>query len=129
MADRTETAATARRPGFVRLLLDEMYPPVLAEKLRAQGHDVLAIAEDLDLIGSDDETVLVHATAAQRCLVTENVQDFAALAKHTAHHGILLAHPRRWPRDGNGITRLGTALERTMREGSLPGADETHWLI
>ncbi len=113
----------------MRLLLDEMYPPVLAEKLRAQGHDVLAIAEDTDLIGSDDETVLAHATAAQRCLVTENVQDFPALAKHTAHHGILLVHPRRWPRDGSGITRLGTVLERTMRENRLSGADETHWLI
>ena len=66
----------------MRLLLDEMYPPVLAEKLRAQGHDVLAVTENPDLVGSDDETVLAHATAAQRCLVSENVQDFAALAKH-----------------------------------------------
>lgn len=61
----------------MRLLLDEMYPPVLAEKLRAQGHDVLAIVEDLDLIGSDNKTVLAHATPTQRCVVTENVQDFA----------------------------------------------------
>jgi len=113
----------------MRLLLDEMYPPVLAEKLRAQGHDVLAIAEDSDLVGSDDETVLAHATAARRCLVTENVQDFAALARHTAHHGILLAHPRRWPRDGSGIARPGTALDQAMHEDRLPGADETHWLI
>lgn len=113
----------------MRLLLDEMYPPALAEKLRAQGHDVLAVAEDPDLVGSDDETVLAHATAARRCLVSENVQDFAALAKHAAHHGILLAHPRRRPRDGSGIARLGTALERTIRENRLPRADETHWLI
>ena len=130
MADRAETAATAwRRPGFMRLLLDEMYPPVLAEKLRAQSHDVLAIAENPDLIGSNDETVLAQVTAAQRCLVSENVQDFAALAKHTAHHGILLAHPRRWPRDSRGIARLETALDQAMREDRLPGADETHWLI
>ncbi len=113
----------------MRLLLDEMYPPVLAEKLRAQGHDVLAIAEDSDLVGSDDETVLAHATAARRCLVTENMQDFAALARHTAHHGILLAHPRRWPRNGSGIARPGTALDQAMHEDRLPGADETHWLI
>ncbi|MGH3913828.1 MAG: DUF5615 family PIN-like protein, partial [Pseudonocardiaceae bacterium] len=83
------------------LLLDEMYPPALAEKLRAQGHDVLAVAEDFDLVGSDDEAVLAYAIAAQRCLVTENVRDFAALAKHTTHYGLLLTHPRRWPRHGS----------------------------
>ncbi len=60
--------------------------------------------------------MLAHATATQRCLVSENVQDFAALARHTAHHGILLAHSRRWPRDGSGIARLETALARTTRE-------------
>ncbi len=112
----------------MRLLLDEMYPQALAEKLRAQGHDVVAVAEDADLVGSDDETVLAYANTAQRCLATENVQDFTALAKHTTHHGILLAHPRRWPRDSSGIARLATALDRTIREARLPGAGESHWL-
>lgn len=112
----------------MRLLLDEMYSPILAEKLRAQGHDVVAVTEDADLIGADDETLLGHAVAAQRCLVTENVQDFAALAKHTTHCGILLAHPRRWPRDGGGIAKLVAALDRTIREERHPGATETHWL-
>jgi hypothetical protein len=112
----------------VRLLLDEMYPPALAEKLRAQGHDVVAVTEDPDLVGSDDETMLAYANAAQRCLVTESVQDFAALSQHTTHHGILLAHPRRWPRGSSGIARLATALDRTIREERLPGTDESHWL-
>jgi predicted nuclease of predicted toxin-antitoxin system len=57
-----------------------MYPQALAEKLRAQGHDVVAVSEDPDLVGSDDESVLAYANTAQRCLITENVQDFAALA-------------------------------------------------
>lgn len=112
----------------MRILLDEMYPPALAEKLRAQGHDVRAVTEDADLIGSDDETLLAYATATQSCLITENVQDFAALAKHTAHAGILLVHPRRWPRDGAGIAGLAVTLDRTVREERLPGPSETRWL-
>lgn len=132
MARRAEVAEPIRQCGFVRLLLDEMYPQALAEKLRAQGHDIVAVTEDVtedpDLVGSDDESVLAYANTAQRCLVTENVQDFAALAKHTTHHGILLAHPRRWPRDSSGIARLATALDRTIREERLPGTDESYWL-
>jgi hypothetical protein len=56
------------------------------------------------------------------------VQDFAALAKHTTHHGILLVHPRRWPRDSSGIARLATAVERAIRTERLPGIGESHWL-
>jgi uncharacterized protein with PIN domain len=128
VARRAEVAEPVRQCGSVRLLLDEMYPQALAEKLRAQGHDVVAVTEDPDLVGSNDESVLAYAHTAQRCLVTENVQDFAVLAKHTTHHGILLVHPRRWPRDSSGIARLATALDRTIREERLPGADESHWL-
>ena len=128
MARRAEAAEPVRQGSSVRLLLDEMYPPALAEKLRAQGHDIVAVTEDPDLVDSDDETVLAYANTAQRCLVTKNVQDFTALAKHTTHHGMLFAHPRRWPRDSSGIARLAIALDRTIREECLPGTDESRWL-
>ncbi len=35
----------------MKLLLDEMYPRRLAEQLRAEGHDVVAVVELPDLVG------------------------------------------------------------------------------
>lgn len=128
MVDRAAVVVATRRRGIVKLLLDEMYPPALSEKLRAQGHDVLAVTADADLVGCDDRAVLAYAGAAQRCVVTENVQDFAVLAGHTAHCGILFVHPRRWRRDGVGIARLAVALEQAERQQGVPGPDETRWL-
>jgi len=40
-----------------RLLLDEIYPPALADALRDKGHDVIAVAASVELAGSDDVTV------------------------------------------------------------------------
>lgn len=51
-----------------RLLLDEMYPPLLADTLRDKGHDVLAVAASTELTGADDATVLDAAAADTRCL-------------------------------------------------------------
>lgn len=76
-------------------LLDEMYPPMLADALHDKGHDVLAIAASAELVGSDDATVLDVATGDGRCLVTENVRDFAMLVRHTSHAGVLFVHARR----------------------------------
>src|SRR5258708_13494024 len=80
-----------------RLMLDEMSPPSLAEMLRDQGHDVLAVAGSPDLAGSPDEAVLDAAVRDARCLVTENVRDFAILARHTSHYGILFINADRCP--------------------------------
>jgi Domain of unknown function (DUF5615) len=62
----------------VRVLLDEMLSPDIAEQLRAHGHDVQAIAasEHAEL---DDPEVLDLARSQQRALVTNNVRDFRPL--------------------------------------------------
>jgi len=111
-----------------RLLLDEMYPPLLAGMLRDKGHDVLAVAGSTELTGTDDATVLAAAAADSRCLVTENVRDFAVLARHTTHTGLLFANPRRWPRTPDGIPRLAAELHDMISNRNLPGADEIRWL-
>jgi hypothetical protein len=112
----------------VRLLLDEMYPPKLAEQLRQLGHDVLAVVAVPDLVGVDDYTVLEAATADGRCLVTENVRDFAVLLGHTDHAGVLFVHGRRWPRSRSGTRHLAVALDKAISDGQLPGPNVVTWL-
>jgi Domain of unknown function (DUF5615) len=112
----------------VRLLLDEMYPPALAEVLRQQGHDAVAVVAVPALVGVDDPMVLAAATTGDRCLVTENIRDFAVLVRHTSHCGVLFVHGQRWPRTRNGIHRLATALGQTVSRGRVPGPSDIGWL-
>lgn len=112
----------------VSVLLDEMYPPALALQLREAGHDVIAVAAAEDLVGTDDDTVLTAAAEQRRVLVTENVHDFAVLARDRAHQGLLFVNGRRWPRTRAGIPALVAALSSAISTGSLPGANELRWL-
>ncbi|MGH3898352.1 MAG: DUF5615 family PIN-like protein [Pseudonocardiaceae bacterium] len=113
----------------VRLLLDEMYPPALADALHDKGHDVIAVAASAELAGSDDATVLDVATGDGRCLVTENVRDFAMLVRHTSHAGVLFVHSRRWPRTKAGVPTLADALHNAISEGRVPGPGDIRWLV
>ena len=112
----------------VRLLLDEMYPPRLAELLRQLGHDVVAVVAVPELVGADDHTVLDAAAAEGRCVVTENVRDFAVLIGHMAHAGVLFVHGRRWSRGPAGIQHLVAALDKAISDGHLPEPDGVDWL-
>jgi len=112
----------------VKLLLDEMYPPTLAEALRDKGHDVIAVAASADLAGSDDATILDAATADGHCLLTENVRDLTVLGRRTNHAGVLLVHARRWPRTRAGLPALANAVHHAISAGRLPGPGEISWL-
>jgi hypothetical protein len=105
-----------------------MYPPVLAKELCGKGHDVVAVAALPELVGADDRTVLDTATDMRRCVVTENIRDYAELARHTRHAGVLFVHPRRWPRTRHGVPRLVSALDDAINTGSAPGANATSGL-
>ncbi len=85
----------------MRLLLDEMYPPMLADVLCDKGHDVIAVAALAEFVGSDDATILEVASVQGRCLVTENVRDFTALVRDTSHAG----GPRHPPRVARNDSR------------------------
>lgn len=111
-----------------RLLLDEIYPPALADALRDKGHDVIAVAASVELAGSDDVTVLDAALADGRCLVTENVRDFAVLVRYTRHAGVLLVQSRRWPRTRAGLHALAGALYDALSGDRMPGPDDIRWL-
>lgn len=116
----------------MKLLLDEMYPPVVAEQLRARGHDVVSVhdPEYRRLEGAPDEEVFAAALAEEWALVTENVPDFRrleadALARGEAHATLVFTSNRQFPRGEPGtIGRLVEALhgllsERPMPRGSL----------
>ena len=116
----------------MKLLLDEMYPTVVAEQLRARGHDVVSVhdPEYRYLEGAPDEEVFAAALAEERALVTENVPDFrrleaAALARDEALPLLVFTSNRRFPRGEPGtIGRLVEGLhvlltEATTLRGSL----------
>ncbi|MGH9022608.1 MAG: DUF5615 family PIN-like protein [Acidimicrobiia bacterium] len=114
----------------MRLVLDEMYPPVAAELLRQRGIDALAVKESAELTGLGDRELPAFATVDQRVLVTENVADFVVLARTEEHVGIVFCHPRRFPRDPDHIPRLVTALAALLKSAPLGlGSQPIQWWL
>jgi hypothetical protein len=98
----------------LKLLLDEMYSPGLAEALRAADVDARTVVE-LGLAGSSDPEVFAAAIADGRTLLTENVADVARIsAEHLVagqhHPGVLIALSSRFSRRAAGIGPLVTAV-------------------
>lgn len=106
----------------MRLLLDEMYSAVVAEQLRARGHDVVSVydPDHRRLEGVPDEEVFAAALAEERALVTENVPDFRrleadALARGEAHAVLVFTSNRQFPRgEPATIGRLVEALDALL---------------
>ncbi len=105
----------------MRLLLDEMYPRRLAEQLRAEDHDVVAVVELPALVGREDAEVVPWAREDGRVVVTENVVDYAPLASDE-HVGLLLVNAHRWPRTPSGLPGLSAAL-RAWLEARVDGEE------
>jgi hypothetical protein len=98
----------------LKLLLDEMYSPGLAEALRVADIDACTVME-LGLAGSSDPEVFGAAVADGRTLLTENVADFTRIsAEHLVagqhHPGVLIALSSRFSRRAAGIGPLVTAI-------------------
>lgn len=111
------------------LLLDEMYPPALGRRLRDRGHDVVAALDvEVGLASRSDDDVLAWAARNNRCLVTENVRDFARLAPVIPHAGIILVFARRFPRTRAGLVRLEAALDDLLAAKQLPPSGGVVWL-
>jgi hypothetical protein len=106
-----------------------MYPPALAQELRTLGHDVVAVLDvEVGLASKTDEDVLAWAARNNRCVVTENVGDFARLAQQGfGNAGILFVSSRRFPRTAAGLHRLAKALDELLSAGELPGRDGVAW--
>ena len=110
----------------VKLLLDEMLSPAIAQQLRDRGHDVESIkGEPLHEALSDPE-VMSLAGAQGRALVTNNLVDFRPL-HHEAispggpgHFGMVFM-PSDYRRTKADIGGIVDALEAKLAES--PGDD------
>ena len=122
--------ASAETEALNSVLLDEMYPPALAQQLRAGGHDVVAVLDiEVGLAAKTDEDVLAWAARNSRCVVTENVADFARLAQQGfGHAGIIFVSSRRFPRTASGLQRLAKVLDEVLTAGGAPGQYGVAWL-
>ena len=106
----------------MKLLLDEMYSPALAEALRASGVEARTVVE-VGLAGRPDADVLTAAVQDGYVLLTENVADFARLTADRlstgGHHpGVLIAVSSRFSRRRSGINAIVAAVE-TVTNDSL----------
>lgn len=104
----------------MRLLLDEMYPAAVAQRLRRRNHQVTAVTERPELRALDDQAVFAAAQEQHRALVTENVADLVSLAdaaeqRGGSHHGLILVSPARFPRGiQHTVGRLVRALDALL---------------
>ena len=101
----------------MKLLLDEMYPPLVAERLRNEhGLDAVSVLERVELRGQPDGSIFDAAQHEQRAVVTENVPDFLRIARSYVaaggvHYGLVLTTNRSFPRaQANTVARLVAAL-------------------
>lgn len=97
----------------MRLLLDEHFSHLIAQALRAEGHDVHA-ARELGLAGTPDERLLRTASDQGRVVVTNNVPDFMLLEREwvvagEVHHGIIYTTDSSVSR---AVNAMGPLLER-----------------
>lgn len=118
-----------------RLLLDEHYAASIAEQLRDQGHDVLAVVDDPELRAQADAELFRWAAAQGRRIVTENIKDFRPLLLNAYTIGeqvapLLLVPPRRFPRGGGDRAQAITkALSTWLGQASLRTLPDEDWLV
>ncbi len=74
------------RPG-VRMLLDEHFSPEIARRLRARGHDAIAVKEHPELIGRADRVHFASMPEERRAIVTQDLGDFRPLLSETMRAG------------------------------------------
>jgi predicted nuclease of predicted toxin-antitoxin system len=110
----------------VKLLLDEMLSPDIAQLLQGRGYDVQAIAGSAHAELSDPE-VLDLARSQQRAVVTNNVRDFRALhiaavqAGGAGHHGMVFMAGN-FRRSKADIVRIADALDEKLKQ--YPGLED-----
>jgi hypothetical protein len=124
------------RPGCqpgVKLLVDEMYMPAIADQLRRRGHDVLAVKAVPGAAGMKDPALLGWAHENGRAVLTENVADFlllhvAALQSGDRHWGIVFASNDAFPRaKASTVGALVKALDRLLATTTRLDTD-VRWL-
>jgi hypothetical protein len=117
-----------------QLLLDEMFSPRIAAALREREHDVIAVAERMDLRAMTDEDLFGWAAAEGRWLVTENVKDFRPVMRRALQTGgaaarLLFTSSRTFPRSRHNPGPLIDALDSWLTAGGPPPPLTEDWLL
>lgn len=118
----------------MRVLLDEMHAPGIADSLNAESFDVVAVATGPGLRGTPDAELLAIAAMDERALVTENVADFMSLASQwastgRAHAGLILTNPKKFNRASLAYPQdLARALRGFLIEPPITGQSWIWWL-
>jgi hypothetical protein len=111
----------------VKLLLDEMLTPLIAQELRSRGHDVVAVAGDGDREGMSDPDVMAFARGERRAVVTNNVRDYrllhyeAIMPGGLGHFGVILM-PGSYRRTRADTGRIVASLELILAQ--YPGDED-----
>ena len=118
----------------MKLLLDTHHSRLAAERLRADGHDVTAAADDPVLASLPDEELLRAASRSGRAVVTENARDFDRIVRTWViagehHAGVVFTSPRRYHRGSNSYpASLVAALGMLMADPPSRDVDWVYWL-
>lgn len=120
----------------MKLLIDEMYPPTLADALRRSGHDAISIREGTATRGLSDDEVYAWATSQCRAVVTENAADFLAILRQQVSAGrsaasLIVTSNHAFPRHsrafiGRAARALGRFCDAHPDDDQQAGA--VHWL-
>ncbi len=116
-----------------RLMLDEMLSGKIAEALRAEAVDAVAVVDIPGLPGTADDALLALAAQEQRIVVTKNLIDFIPLAQHWAvtgrtHQGLILISTKTFPETRSSLRAITAALLDTCRSGRVPAPGQQAWL-
>ena len=132
--ERAAAADRVNEPQQARLLLDEMFSPTVAAALRERQHDVIAVAERLDLRAMTDDEVFAWAIAGNRWILTENVKDFRpillrAMQTEGTITGVLFTSNRSFPRSRQNPGPLIEALDQWLETGPPAAPLTEDWLL
>jgi Domain of unknown function (DUF5615) len=122
------------QPQPTRLALDEMFSPKIAATLRESRHDVVAVAERVDLRSMTDDELFAWSIGENRWLLTENVKDFRpillrALQADGVITGLQFTSSRTFPRSRQNPGPLIDALHRWLAIGPPPAPLTEDWLL
>lgn len=116
----------------MKALVDEQLSPRIAVLLREAGHDVVAVAERQELLGSSDATLLEVAADEGRAVITNNVKDFRPLAaerlaRGSSHAGLVFI-PSTRTRTRATTAVLAAAVETVLKEHPDGLAGSERWI-
>jgi predicted nuclease of predicted toxin-antitoxin system len=116
----------------VKALLDEQLSPQIAAQLRERGHDVIAVGEREDLMGSSDRHIIDVAFTEGRAVITNNVKDFRPLAAERLardqQHGGLILLPSTRMRTRALVEPMADAIDAVMRANPHGLESSERWI-